>query len=287
MNDRSGPMMHEVKFRLGRGLRDALDERCQRTGESIDHVISTALAEVLDVEHHTIYQVSTSGALVKGVYQGCVSVGDIRRHGDFGLGTFDGLDGEGILLDGICWQARADGSVRRAPDEARTPFWVATRFQADRGETLRNVRDWNDLAARLDRMRPGNNVFTAIRIRGKFGRIRFRAACKVAEGTDLVSATSHQAEFALRDLRGTLVGFWTPGYARTLNVPGYHLHFLSEDHAHGGHVLELAADELDAELHEENHLQLILPETPSFLAADLNGDPSEALAKAEGDHRPS
>lgn len=277
--------MHEVRFRLGNGLWQALRERCSRTGESIDHVISTSLAEVLDVDHHTIYQVSTSGALVKGVYQGCVSVGEIRRHGDFGLGTFDGLDGEGILLDGACWQARADGSVRRVSDEIKTPFWVATRFQCDRAETLAGVPGWNDLASRLDRMRRGNNLFMAIRIRGRFRKIRFRAACKVAEGTDLVSATSHQAEFTMVDVSGTLIGFWTPEYARTLNVPGYHLHFLSDDHLHGGHVLELEAEELRVELHEENHLQLILPETPSFLAADLNGDPTEALAKAEGDHR--
>lgn len=80
------------------------------------------------------------------------------------------------------------------------------------------------------------------------------------------------------------MGFWTPDYARTINVPGYQLHFLSDDRKHGGHVLELDADELSAELHAENHLQLALPETPAFLEADLSGDPSQALAKAESDH---
>ena len=39
------------------------------------------------------YQVSTAGALVEGVYQGAVSVGTVREHGDFGLGTFEDLDG--------------------------------------------------------------------------------------------------------------------------------------------------------------------------------------------------
>jgi acetolactate decarboxylase len=98
----------------------------------------------------------------------------------------------------------------------------------------------------------------------------------------LVSATRHQAEFDLQNISGTLVGFWTPGYARTINVPGYHLHLLSDDHRHGGHLLELAADSLQLGLHTESNLHLALPETAAFLAADLSGDPSAALATAEG-----
>lgn len=121
---------HPVEVRLGEGLWRALQERCGRTGESADHVIRAALAEALDL-NQTIYQVSTCGALVQGVYQVCVRVADILRHGDFGLGTFDGLDGEGILLDGTCWQARSDGSVHRAPPEALAPFWVVTSFRGD------------------------------------------------------------------------------------------------------------------------------------------------------------
>ncbi|MEB3239994.1 MAG: acetolactate decarboxylase, partial [Cyanobacteriota bacterium] len=106
---------HHLDVRLGDGLYTALQERCRRTGESANHVIREALAAALDLEHHTIYQVSTSGALVQGVYGGCVRVSELLQHGDFGLGTFEGLDGEGILLDGCCWQACGDGTVRQAP----------------------------------------------------------------------------------------------------------------------------------------------------------------------------
>ena len=107
---------HQLHVSLGDGLWDALHTLAKSTGESINHIVRRSLAESLDLEHHTIYQVSTSGALVQGVYQGCVSVADLKRYGDFGLGTFDGLDGEGIMLDGTCWQARGDGSVRVAMD---------------------------------------------------------------------------------------------------------------------------------------------------------------------------
>ena len=77
------------------------------------------------------------------------------------------------------------------------------------------------------------------------------------------------------------MGFWTPSYARTINVPGYHLHLLSADHQHGGHILDLEAKELTVQLHMDNHVHLALPETPAFLEADLKGDPAEALARAE------
>lgn len=275
---------HDVHVRLGDGLFTALQERCRRTGESSSHVIREALAAALDLEHHTIYQVSTSGALVQGVYRGCVRVGDVLQHGDFGLGTFEGLDGEGILVDGICWQACGDGTVRQAPADALAPFWVATRFQADHRETLSAVSSWADLTGRLDHLRDSANLFVAIRLRGVFERIRYRVACKAEPGVDLVSATNAQATFDLENVAGTLVGFWTPSYARTINVPGYHLHLLSDDHCHAGHVLELQSRELSLELHRESDLQLVLPETPEFLKADLSGDPAAALARAEGDH---
>lgn len=211
---------HHVDVHLGDGLYTVLGERCRRTGESASHVIRQALADALDLEHHTIYQVSTSGALVQGVYQGCVRVGDLLQHGDFGLGTFEGLDGEGILLDGTCWQACGDGTVRQAPADALAPFWVATRFAADHQATLRDLASWTDLTARLDGLRDNANLFVAIPIRGVFERIRYRVACKAQPGVDLVSATNSQATFDLEQVAGTLVGFWTPSYARTINVPG-------------------------------------------------------------------
>lgn len=247
-------------------------------------MINSTLAEALDLEHHTIYQVSTSGALVKGVYGGCVRVGDLLQHGDFGLGTFDGLDGEGILLDGRCWQACADGRVLAAPPQALTPFWVVTHFRSDHTQALGDIHSWADLTARLDALRGSDNLFVAIRVRGVFDSIRYRVACKSEPGVELVHATSSQAIFALEQVAGTLVGFWTPAYARTITVPGYHLHLLSDDQHHGGHVLELSARQLQVELHVESHLQLVLPETPAFLQADLSADPAAALAQAEGDH---
>ena len=92
--------MPPLETMISPGLWQALLGHAQRSHESLAHVVSKALAEYLQIAHHTLYQVSTSTALVEGIYQGAVRVGTLREHGDLGLGTFEDLDGEMVVLDG-------------------------------------------------------------------------------------------------------------------------------------------------------------------------------------------
>jgi acetolactate decarboxylase len=266
-------------------LWSALEERMQRTGETLDQVVANSLNEELGLTQHTIFQVSTSGALVKGVYQGFVRMGDIKRHGDFGLGTFDSLDGEGIMLEGHCYRAGSNGTVSEVSENVLTPFWVTTKFQTDRKEDFQNVLHLEDLCDRLSAMRPSDNLMAAIRIDGIFSSIKVRVACKAEAGVDLVSAMAHQHEFSYQNIKGTLIGFYTPEYARTINVPGYHLHFLSSDRICGGHVLNLKATLLSVAVEITSDFHVALPENQAFLLADLTGDPAAQLSKAEGSSR--
>ena len=282
MSRRLTPGARPLNVQLSGSMYDALEQRCKETGESLDHVVQEALSKALGIEHHTLYQVSTSTALVEGVYQGCVTVGDIKTHGDFGLGTFDALDGEGLMLDGQVYQAHGDGTVTEPGNAATAPFWVSANFKPDREVLLNSVQSWEDLCAQIDAHRNSQNLFAAIRIDGVFDVIHYRVACKSAAGTDLVTATSHQAEFTLNQLQGSMMGFWSPTYARTFNIPGYHLHLLSADHYHGGHVLGVKGSNLKLQLMDGDKLVMALPESPQFLQADLSGDPTAALSKAEG-----
>jgi acetolactate decarboxylase len=163
---------------------------------------------------------------------------------EVGIGTFDGLDGEGILLDGECWQARADGSLSRAPAEETVPFWIATHFQAEKQSKLPRINNLEELGRNLDPLRPSANLFMAIKIKGCFEHIRVRSVSRVEQGSNLLEAASQQSEFEHQQLNGTLVGFWSPSYASSLNIPGYHFHLLSDDRCHGGHLLDLRANEL-------------------------------------------
>jgi acetolactate decarboxylase len=262
-------------------LMQALNARSRQTGEPVAHIVMSSLADTLEVNHSTLFQVSTSTALVEGVYGGVVTIGELKQHGSFGFGTFDGLDGEMLGLDGHFYQVLGDGTVREARDDAKAPFAVVTEFRAERELVLDHVESFDDLSAQLDRKRDTGNLFFAVRIDGHFSEIRTRALCRTPSGVSLVNATAHQPEFALTDVSGTAVGFWTPLYARTINVAGWHLHFVTGDRTSGGHVLDCQATDLRVQMQDLADVRIAMPETAAFLQADLSQDPSQELDLAE------
>src|SRR5215472_17433695 len=128
--------MPQLNSNLSPGLWALLQEHWQRTRQPVALIVSTALADYFDVAHHTLYQVSTATALVEGIYQGAVRVGTLREHGDLGLGTFEDLDGEMVIVGGHFFQVRGDGSVREVDDGVLSPFAVITRFAPDAAVTM-------------------------------------------------------------------------------------------------------------------------------------------------------
>jgi acetolactate decarboxylase len=259
----------------------ALEERQRATGESIDHMVRAALADYLQVDHSTLFQISSSSALVEGIYKGEVTVGALRAHGDFGLGTFAELDGEMIVVDGHFYQVRSDGVAHEVDDHASTPFAVVTRFVPEWRVEGVTCASFAELSKAVDGLRDSANAFYAIRVDGEFDRLHTRAMCRTDEGVPLVEAAAHQPEFELRQVQGTMVGFWSPAYAKTLSVPGYHLHVLTSDRAAGGHVLDCAGKNLHIQVQRELDLRVCLPSSTEFLKADLSRDPTADLDKAE------
>src|SRR5438874_12062915 len=140
--------MPPLETKVSPGLWRALLGHAQRTHEPLAHIVSKALAEYLHILHHTLYQVSTSTALVEGIYQGAVRIGTLREHGDLGLGTFEGLDGETVVVDGQFFQVRSDGSVRECGDDVLSPFAVVTRFAPETKVNLRELPYLSHLTCR-------------------------------------------------------------------------------------------------------------------------------------------
>jgi acetolactate decarboxylase len=277
--------MPDIHCTISEGLWRALRRHQGTTGEPLGHVVRAALADYLQVSHSTLFQVSTSVALVQGVYQGAVRVRTLRERGDHGLGTFEDIDGEMVVVDGHFFQVRSDGSVHEVADDVLSPFAVVTRFTPHDMIQLDQCPDLASLAEAFDRLRHSDNFFFAVRVDGDFDYVKTRAMCRTAEGVPLVVAASHQPEFEFERLAGTLVGFWTPEYAKMLNIPGYHLHFLARDHQCGGHLLQCRGRQLRLQIQREGALSIALPETEDFLKANLRQDPSADLEKAETDPR--
>jgi acetolactate decarboxylase len=265
-------------------LDRALKAEMTRTGASASSVVAAALAEHFHTPLHTLFQVSTSGALVEGVYTGAISSDVILKHGDFGLGTFENLDGEMVVLDGHIYRARGDGTVSEAPADACAPFAVVTRFAPDVDLSIEAADSFDILTERCDEHRRSNNIFYAIRLDGEFHQVRMRAVSPASSGGRLIDATKAQAEFELSEIRGTLVGLWSPGFSSAFSIAGYHFHFLSENREHGGHLLGCSTASLRLRIEALTDFHLALPENESFLKADLSKNSAGELAYAEQAH---
>jgi Alpha-acetolactate decarboxylase/Thiamine pyrophosphate enzyme, C-terminal TPP binding domain len=125
---------------------------------SCDHVVSTALSECLGEPLHTLFQVSTSAALVEGLYQGAVQVVRLLSHGDFGLGTFIDLDGEMVVLDGVYYQVSSGGKVSQVEGDRLIPYAVVTRFNAEFSEKHPELSNFAELVAVCDELPDSENM---------------------------------------------------------------------------------------------------------------------------------
>lgn len=273
--------MKTISCSLPDSLNAALEQRMDADKETRDHIVARALSEYLATPLHTLFQVSTSAALVEGIYQGAVRVSRLLQHGDFGLGTFADLDGEMVVLDGICYQVTPTGAIATVEGDRLIPYAVVTRFSSNFRKEHQRIPTFEDLVQACDSLRDSNNVFYAFKVNGRFHAVRTRVMKPVPGGTLLKTAASVQQEFRFQDLPGTLVGLWSPAFAASFSVPGYHFHFISEDRQHGGHVLDCHASEVEIDGCAITEMHVSLPETEQFLAADLSSESTEDLLRAE------
>lgn len=229
----------------------------------------------------TLMQVSTIDALLAGVYDGQMTLGELKKHGDLGIGTFDALEGEMIVLDGTVYQARADGSVVEMPDRAATPFAAVVNFHADQTEIIK-ITDFSSLKSQIDSLAPNKNMFLAIRLNGTFPAMKVRSVPKQEKPyPPLAEVVKTQSVFELENVSGTVLGFRCPEYVKGINVPGYHLHFISYDRKRGGHILDFTASVGTLQLDNCNRFYMVLTDHPVFATADLAKDRSHELKKVE------
>lgn len=229
-----------------------------------------------------LFQASTIDALLVGVYDGETTFRELKRHGDFGLGTFNGLDGEMIALDGKYYQVKVDGAAYPVEDTMKTPFAVVTFFESDQQARLNGEISFEQLEQCIDSLIPTKNIFYAVKIEGHFDYVKTRSVPGQHEPyPPLVDVVKHQAIFEFHDVRGTIVGFRSPAYVKGINVPGYHLHFLTHDKKAGGHLLECRSQNVQIEIDYNSEFTMVLPRAGGFDAANLTTERHEELKRVE------
>ena len=257
-----------------------LDERWIRSL----HVESMRHAD-LHAEHnpHVLFQASTIGALLDGAFDGDLSFAELAEHGDLGLGTLNGLDGEMIALDGAFYRADVEGRVHPVAPGDRTPFAVVTRFEPTIELQIDGPLSHHDLLDRLDEVIPVGAASCAVRLDGVFELVHARSVPRQQPPyRPLTEVVAEQHEFELAEVEGTMLGFRFPSYVEGIEVAGYHLHFVDEARERGGHVLDSRASRLRARLDPSDDLHVELPPGVDLGDPGLSAQTHAALARAEG-----
>jgi acetolactate decarboxylase len=237
--------------------RDIIDDRLIR-GLHVEAVRRSGLRP--EYEPHLIFQTSTLDALLEGRFDGDLSFAELAEHGDFGLGTLNGLDGEMIAIDGRFLRADADGNLGEISPGARTPFAVVSFFSPVVEFGLGGAREHTDLVRELNRRAPPGSPVCAVRIDGSFDLVHARSVPRHDPPYPSLTEIAHEQHvFDFRDVEGTIVGFRFPGYAQGLEVAGYHLHFVDAERRRGGHVLACRSRDVTVRIDHARELHVALP----------------------------
>ena len=244
-----------------------------------------AFAGEAAADRETVWQIALLQSLAQGYFDGVVTIGEMKARGDTGIGTFDALNGEMIVLDGVVYRALEDSTIEIPPDTETVPYAAVTFLDEDETLFLSGLRDMDALQNVLNQAvsAGGRNLFCMTRITGSFPLVRVRSEAGQEKPYGELNAvlSAGQKEFVLENVRGTMVGLFCPDYMRGLNSPGWHFHFITEDRTRGGHVLQVRIGDAEAILDMTPGFAMLLPEDPAFHDLDLTRDMDEAIRQAE------
>lgn len=237
------------------------------------------------VTRHQIFQTSLIASLAQGVYEDEMTLAELLGHGSFGIGTFNGLDGEMVILGGTCYRLRGDGSVSVPDLSERTPYAVVTNFVPGIRQEVGGAggalsrREFSEV---IDALVPSSNYMYALRVTGHFAWASARTVVKQERPyRPMVEATDGEEIVRREDFEGTVAGFRTPLYEQGISVAGCHAHVIDDERTWGGHLVDFELTRGVVELCLGTDFRLRLPLTEEFGAADLSEDMSEEIRRVE------
>jgi len=246
-------------------------------------LISLILTGCQSTPRNTAHQHSTIDALLAGVYDGTLTLKELSRHGNFGIGTFDKLDGEMLMVDNRIYQIKSDGKIYTPALSVTTPFATVCEFNPEQNFEISPGSSFDNLKTEISAVTGNPNLFYAVKITGRFRTMHTRSVPAQSKPyPTLKTVADNQPEFHMKDIAGTIVGFRCPQYISGINVPGYHLHFLSYDKTQGGHILDFEIISGKCEIDMLDRYTLTLPsKAQGFAGTDLSIDRSKELEAVE------
>lgn len=218
-----------------------------------------------------VTQTSTVNAVLKGLYDGEMTFGDLKKYGNFGIGYFHKLGGEVLAMDGVFYRIKSDGLTEIIKDSDTTPFFTVTFFESKTDNFTNRKFDFPGLKEYLLSMMPRKKSFYAIKVSGIFDNLTARTFLSQSKPyPDLKQVVDTQTDIKYTNTEGVLIGFYTPDFFEGISIPGFHFHYLSMDKTRGGHVLTLNVNSITIEFIEISKFQIILPKNKEYQDADLN-----------------
>lgn len=185
-----------------------------------------------------IFQYGTMKKFLDSDYEGSLSIKELKRKGDFGLGTYNGVNGEMVVIDGKVYRILPDGEVFEVPDHDLSPFTVVKFFEPDTSIKLDTNINFQELTKYLSELIADASKPIAIKISGEFESVKTRTVKEQKKPyPSLNDIVAEQIVFDFENIRGSAVGFWFPPYFEPVNFPNYHFHFMKEGISGGGHLL--------------------------------------------------
>jgi acetolactate decarboxylase len=210
----------------------------------------------------TLYQCSHAFVFEQGLYDGVCSIQKLKQQGAFGLGTFDGLNGELTVLDGQCYHSTEAKNLNIADDEALVPWAAVTRFTgASCSDELAACATFSELEEKLLKLTDATRTPYAFHIQGEFNHITFRDVLKQDKPytKSIKTIFDESPRQHVDNITADLVGFYTPEYMYPIKPKGLHLHGLSHDKTCGGHVLELNLERALVRFEKITHFSMDFP----------------------------
>lgn len=217
--------------------------------------------KVLNLDHDTLFQISTNKALEERIYDGRVTVDELKKYGNLGIGTLNGFDGELVGVDGEFYRIQAsDGISYRVAGDKKVPYAIVTHFDSEKSVSLKKPLTLPELQKYISKLLPHENIIYAFKIEGRFSYIKTRSVFPQKKPyPKLMEIIENQVVFEFEDIEGSLVGFWFPLYLQGVSTPGFHLHFISKDKKNGGHLLECQTEKIKISIDKILDFHIILP----------------------------
>ena len=216
-----------------------------------------------------MYQVSTLQALMLGYSRSVVTVSELLKHGNTGLGTFEDVDGEMIVIDGVCYRATEYGKVEVARPDKGVPFSAVCNLSGSRTFDMGAFQNVDALKTQLNLLIEedfGLNSMHMARIDGEFSFVDARSESAYRSMHITLKSVLEQTQkaFCFENIKGSLVCLYYPDYMDGINAAGWHLHFVSDDRKLGGHVFDISMIRGRGIMDKVNTIELRLPDEPVF-----------------------